>query len=93
VAGGWSSVHLVGVYLADMSDFAAVNRVYSKRLPMRCPAARLCVGVSLGEGVRVGIECAASPLEHETLHVQSISRLVVLSVVESSSLFCRAVRG
>ena len=31
----WQHVTMVGVYLADMSDFAAVNSVYSTFLPIR----------------------------------------------------------
>ena len=84
----WQQVSMVGVYLRDMADFAAVNEVYARYLPMRTPAARLCValhslptatGSAAGErdrpgGERVAIECSAWRGQQTTLHVQSVSR-------------------
>ncbi|MGB1594684.1 MAG: RidA family protein [Promethearchaeia archaeon] len=84
----WQQVSMVGVYLHDMADFAAVNEVYARYLPMRTPAARLCVALhalptttrsAAGEqdrrgGERVAIECSAWPGQQTTLHVQSVSR-------------------
>ena len=84
----WQQVSMVGVYLHDMADFAAVNEVYARHLPMRTPAARLCVALhalptttrsAAGEqdrrgGERVAIECSAWPGQQTTLHVQSVSR-------------------
>lgn len=34
----WKHVTMMGVYLTDMSDFAEVNEVYSRFLPIRCYA-------------------------------------------------------
>ena len=77
-ANPWSDAVLVGVYLKDMSDFASVNEVYKHHVPLRCPAARLCVGLPLGDsrGERIKIEVVSIRGRGtvETLHVQSVSR-------------------
>lgn len=49
----------VTIYLVDMGDFAAVNRVYAEYFDL-APPARACVGVSaLPKGSRVEIEAVA----------------------------------
>ncbi|KAF8462548.1 Endoribonuclease L-PSP/chorismate mutase-like protein [Kalaharituber pfeilii] len=48
------------VFLADMSDFARVNAIYSKWFSAKPQPARSCVAVkTLPKGVRVEIECIA----------------------------------
>lgn len=61
-AGGASMEDVVKttVYLADMADFAAVNRVYEGFFPSPSPA-RAAVGVAaLPKGARVEIEAVAA---------------------------------
>lgn len=85
----WDDVVFVGVYLRSLADFAAVNAVYRRHLPMRCPAARMCVapsglagdhaGGSWAGGGAVAMDCVAwasraAAGQESTLHVQSVSR-------------------
>jgi diphthine-ammonia ligase len=71
--GGWGRMALVGVYLRDMADFGAVNAVYARHVPLRCPPARLCVGLPLRRGAAVRVEGVEARGAAETLHVQSVS--------------------
>ena len=55
----FSDLVKVTIYLVDMGDFAAVNRVYAEYFDL-APPARACVGVSaLPKGARVEIEAVA----------------------------------
>lgn len=47
----------VGVFLADLSDFAAMNAVYERTFPAPLPA-RTTVGAQL-PGIKVEIDCVA----------------------------------
>jgi 2-iminobutanoate/2-iminopropanoate deaminase len=47
----------VGVFLADLKDFAAMNEVYSKFFPID-PPARSTVGVQLPK-IKIEIDCVA----------------------------------
>jgi 2-iminobutanoate/2-iminopropanoate deaminase len=47
----------VGVFLADLGDFAAMNAVYERRFPAPLPA-RTTVGAQL-PGIKVEIDCVA----------------------------------
>jgi 2-iminobutanoate/2-iminopropanoate deaminase len=47
----------VGVFLADLNDFAAMNEVYSKFFPVD-PPARSTVGVKLPK-IKIEIDCVA----------------------------------
>jgi|SRR5690349_17184375 len=47
----------VGVFLADLNDFAAMNEVYSKFFPVD-PPARSTVGVQLPK-IKIEIDCIA----------------------------------
>jgi 2-iminobutanoate/2-iminopropanoate deaminase len=47
----------VGVYLADIDDFAAMNAVYAEHFPTPLPA-RTTVGAEL-PGIKVEIDCVA----------------------------------
>ena len=47
----------VGVFLADMNDFAAMNEVYKQFFP-EDPPARTTVGVQLGK-IKIEIDCIA----------------------------------
>jgi 2-iminobutanoate/2-iminopropanoate deaminase len=51
----------VTVFLSDMTDFAAVNEVYTEFFPGDRPPARACVqAAGLPKGVRVEIDCIAA---------------------------------
>jgi 2-iminobutanoate/2-iminopropanoate deaminase len=58
-AGGSSLKHVVkvGVFLADMNDFSAMNEVYREFFP-EDPPARTTVGVQLPK-IKVEIDCIA----------------------------------
>lgn len=47
-----------GVFLADINDFRAMNKVYENVMPKPFPA-RTTVGACLPENVKVEIECVA----------------------------------
>jgi 2-iminobutanoate/2-iminopropanoate deaminase len=47
----------VGVYLADIDDFAAMNAVYAEHFPAPLPA-RTTIGAEL-PGIKVEIDCVA----------------------------------
>ena len=47
----------VGVYLSDMKDFAAMNKVYAEYFP-KDPPARTTIGASLPK-IKVEIDCIA----------------------------------
>lgn len=47
----------VGVYLADIADFAAMNAVYAEHFPAPLPA-RTTIGAEL-PGIKVEIDCVA----------------------------------
>jgi 2-iminobutanoate/2-iminopropanoate deaminase len=47
----------VGVYLADIGDFAAMNAVYAEHFPAPLPA-RTTIGAEL-PGIKVEIDCVA----------------------------------
>jgi 2-iminobutanoate/2-iminopropanoate deaminase len=47
----------VGVYLADIGDFAAMNAVYAEHFPTPLPA-RTTIGADL-PGIKVEIDCVA----------------------------------
>jgi 2-iminobutanoate/2-iminopropanoate deaminase len=54
---GLEDVVRVGVYLADIEDFAAMNAVYAEIMPAPLPA-RTTIGASL-PGIKVEIDCVA----------------------------------
>ena len=54
---GLEDVVRVGVFLADIDDFAAMNAVYAEIMPAPLPA-RTTVGASL-PGIKVEIDCVA----------------------------------
>ena len=47
-----------GVFLADLSDFAEMDRAYREAFPEPLPA-RTTVGVTLPPGMRIEIDCVA----------------------------------
>lgn len=55
----WADVLKVSAYLADMGDFAAMNRAYAGFFPERPPARITIGGVQLALGARVEFECVA----------------------------------
>lgn len=46
----------VHMYLSDMEDFAAANRVYGSHFPASNPAARACVQAVLPPDVKVAVD-------------------------------------
>jgi 2-iminobutanoate/2-iminopropanoate deaminase len=54
---GLEDVVRVGVYLADIGDFAAMNDVYAEVMPAPLPA-RTTIGAEL-PGIKVEIDCVA----------------------------------
>jgi 2-iminobutanoate/2-iminopropanoate deaminase len=57
---GFEHVVKCTVYLADMTDFAAVNQVYGEHFPGDAPPARATVEVArLPKDARVEIDCVA----------------------------------
>jgi reactive intermediate/imine deaminase len=54
----WANVVRVGIYLADLDDFAAVNRVYRDYVVEPFPA-RTTIGAPLLMGMKVEIDCVA----------------------------------
>lgn len=61
VAGGLDFSHVVrcGVFLTDMSDFAAMNEVYGRYFPGAPPARTTVQVAGLPKGARVEIDCIA----------------------------------
>jgi len=59
-AAGSGLGHIVQcrVFLAEIGDFAAMNAVYAEIMPEPYPA-RTTVGVALGAGIKVEIDCVA----------------------------------
>jgi 2-iminobutanoate/2-iminopropanoate deaminase len=55
---GPADVVRCGVYLADISDFAAMNAVYERYFPDPRPA-RTTIGAALAGGIKVEIDCVA----------------------------------
>jgi 2-iminobutanoate/2-iminopropanoate deaminase len=55
----------VGVFLADMKDFDAMNEVYRQFFP-KDPPARTTVGAQLGGKMKIEIDCVAR-LRRETV--------------------------
>jgi 2-iminobutanoate/2-iminopropanoate deaminase len=55
---GPADVVRCGVFLADITDFAAMNEVYASHFPEPLPA-RTTVGASLPAGMLVEIDCVA----------------------------------
>lgn len=56
----WSNVIKTGVFLKDMNDFAAVNKIYGSYFDEATAPARACVEVArLPKDVLVEIECIA----------------------------------
>ena len=47
-----------GVFLADLNDFASMNAVYERTIPVPLPA-RTTVGAALPLGIKVEIDCVA----------------------------------
>ena len=56
--GALGDVVKVSVFLADMSEFASMNDVYSKMFSAPYPA-RTTIGAGLGAGARVEIDAVA----------------------------------
>jgi 2-iminobutanoate/2-iminopropanoate deaminase len=54
---GLEDVVRVGVFLADITDFAAMNEAYAEIMPTPLPA-RTTIGASL-PGIKVEIDCVA----------------------------------
>ncbi len=48
------------VFLADLNDFAAMNKVYAEFFPQNPPARSTIGGAQLPRGARVEIECIAA---------------------------------
>jgi len=58
--GNWESVVKVSIFLSDMADFAAVNKIYGQYISEKCAPARETVAVAgLPKGVRVEISAIA----------------------------------
>ncbi|MGA0073903.1 MAG: RidA family protein [Flavobacteriaceae bacterium] len=58
--GNWESVVKVSIFLSDMADFAAVNKIYGQYIPEKSAPARETVAVAgLPKGVRVEISAIA----------------------------------
>lgn len=60
-AGGanWASVVKCGIFLTDMTDFAAVNKVYAAYFGDHHPARETVAVKALPAGARVEISCVA----------------------------------
>ncbi len=56
---GWDDVASVSVYLADLSEFAAMNEVYERYFDGPPPARITIGGVDLALGARVEMQCVA----------------------------------
>ena len=54
----WANVVRVGLYLADLDDFEAVNRVYRDYVVAPFPA-RTTIGAPLLAGMKVEVDCVA----------------------------------
>ncbi|MDF7775550.1 Rid family hydrolase [Sphingomonas sp. AOB5] len=54
----WANVARVGIYLADLSDFETVNRVYRDYVVEPFPA-RTTIGAPLLVGMKVEVDCVA----------------------------------
>lgn len=54
----WSHVVRVGIYLSDLSDFAAANRVYLDFARPPYPA-RTTTGAPLLKGMKIEVDCVA----------------------------------
>jgi 2-iminobutanoate/2-iminopropanoate deaminase len=59
---GLEKVVRTGVYLKDMNDFAAMNDVYERFFPQRCPARSTIEASRLPKDVRVEIDAIAMAL-------------------------------
>jgi len=59
---GLDKVVRTGVYLKDMNDFAAMNDVYERFFPQRCPARSTIEAARLPKDVRVEIDAIAMAL-------------------------------
>lgn len=55
---GLEHVVRCGVYLVDVGDFDAMNRVYAELFPDPKPA-RTTIGAALAGGIKVEIDCVA----------------------------------
>ena len=53
----WAHVTKVGVYLADLNDFAAMNEIYQQYVPKPYPA-RTTIGAQL-PGILIEVDCIA----------------------------------
>src|SRR5262249_39004581 len=60
-AGGTDPAHVVQctVYLRDLADFEAMNEVYSRFFPSRCPARTTVQAAGLLHGIRIEIDAVA----------------------------------
>ncbi len=54
----WANVVRVGIFLADLGDFAELNEVYERYLTKPYPA-RTTVGVTLPAKMRIEVDCFA----------------------------------
>ncbi len=54
----WANVVRVGVFLADLSNFAEMNEVYQRYLQKPYPA-RTTVGAGLSGGMLIEVDCIA----------------------------------
>ncbi len=59
---GLDKVVRTGVYLKDMNDFAAMNHVYERFFPQRCPARSTIEAARLPKDVRIEIDAIALAL-------------------------------
>jgi len=58
--GDWENVVKVSIFLTDMADFAAVNKIYGSYISEKSAPARETVAVAgLPKGVRVEISAIA----------------------------------
>lgn len=55
---GWADVVRVGIYLADLDDFQAMNAVYRQYVVEPFPA-RTTIGADLLKGMKVEVDCIA----------------------------------
>jgi len=65
----WTDAYYINLYIADMSQFGAINAHYSKFLPGSAPSSRACIEV--GSGTQMDVAC--TKMDRKSLHVQSLS--------------------
>ncbi|NNN15664.1 MAG: alpha/beta fold hydrolase [Acidimicrobiaceae bacterium] len=91
-SSSWSDVLKVSVYLADISDFATMNDVYSRYFPTAPPARITVGGVRLVFDARVEMECTAirTP-EFRTTHSKPVPRRTGFAERDGEKIFYEVV--